>query len=309
MIGIATGWLARLAMGHSRDEIVSLTISIALALSTYRLAVLTDVSGPIAVVVAGLVLINGPPGGKQPAAWRKHLAGFWSMIDDLVNTLLFLLMGAEILTLDLTAFTRPAVLAAIPLAILARLISIAIPLAIWPMPPGEKSKMTITLTWVGLRGAVSIALVLTTPEGPYTSTFAAACYTVVIFTIIAQGLSTPLVLGLLYRSGIVPPARRGDCTAVATRCVGVPREGMTRRKARRTRTSPPAQCVFKPLCIPRSTCLRGKIVIPGTVDRAIRHLHRESEARCLAAPRSRSPHRARRRGQALEIPATLQLQD
>ena len=204
LIGIATGWLARLAMAHSRDEIVSLTISIALALSTYRLAVLTDVSGPIAVVVAGLVLINGPPGGKQPAAWRKHLAGFWSMIDDLVNTLLFLLMGAEILTLDLTAFTRPAVLAAIPLAILARLISIGIPLAIWPMPQGEKSRMTIALTWVGLRGAVSIALVLTAPEGPYTSTLAAACYTVVIFTIIAQGLSTPLVLGLLYRSGIVP---------------------------------------------------------------------------------------------------------
>lgn len=199
-IGAIAGFLARFAIERSRDEIVGLTLSIALALSTYRLAILFDVSGPIAVVVAGLVLVNASPKGQATAAWRQHLGAFWSLIDDLVNTLLFLLMGAEIFTLDLSAFVQVAVLGAIPLAILSRLVSIAVPLALWPVGKGEKARMAATLTWVGLRGAVSIALVLTIPPGPYEPTLAAACYAVVIFTIVIQGLSTPTVLGLLYKS-------------------------------------------------------------------------------------------------------------
>lgn len=198
-IGVIAGFVARFATERSRDDIVGLTISIALALSTYRLAVLFDVSGPIAVVVAGLVLVNASPRGQEPSAWRHRLAAFWSLIDDLVNTLLFLLMGAEIFTLDLTAFAQVAVLGAIPLAILSRLISIALPLALWPVDRPEKARMVATLTWVGLRGAVSIALVLTIPAGPYVPTLAAACYAVVVFTIVVQGLSTPAILGLLYK--------------------------------------------------------------------------------------------------------------
>ncbi|CAM5776335.1 sodium:proton antiporter [Labrys miyagiensis] len=197
-IGAVAGYAARLLMERSEDEIVRLTLSIALALSTYRLATLLHVSGPIAVVVAGLVLVNARPKVSRQTAWRPHLATFWSLVDDLVNTLLFLLMGAEIFTLDLAAFTQAIVLAAIPLAILSRLISIAIPVGLssrsWP----EKARMVSTLTWVGLRGAVSIALVLTIPEGPYGPTLAAACYAVVIFTIVVQGLSTPAVLRRVY---------------------------------------------------------------------------------------------------------------
>jgi CPA1 family monovalent cation:H+ antiporter len=198
LIGVALGSVARLAVAHGKDEVVALTISIALALSTYRLAVLLDVSGPIAVVVAGLVLVNGLREREGHVAWRPHLAGFWALIDDLVNTLLFLMMGAEILTLDLAAFVSAPVLVAIPLAILSRFVSVALPLLPSRLRAADKARMVATLTWVGLRGAVSIALVLTIPPDPYRPTLAAACYAVVIFTIVVQGLSTPLVLGRLY---------------------------------------------------------------------------------------------------------------
>jgi CPA1 family monovalent cation:H+ antiporter len=204
-IGLVAGFVARLVIERSLDEIVGLTISIALALSTYRLAVLVDVSGPIAVVVAGLVLVNASPKGQERSAWRERLATFWSLIDDLVNTLLFLLMGAEIFALDLTAFVQIAVIGAIPLAILSRLVSIALPLALWPVDRSEKGRMIAALTWVGLRGAMSIALVLTIPAGPYEPTLAAACYAVVIFTIVVQGLSTPAILGFLYKAGAADP--------------------------------------------------------------------------------------------------------
>src|SRR5262245_20197936 len=175
VIGAALGTLARLAIMRSHDEIVGLTISIALALSTYRLAIVFDVSGPIAVVVAGLVMINGSREAEKRAAWRHRLAGFWTLIDDLVNTLLFLLMGAELLTLDLASFASVSVLAAIPLAILSRFGSIALPLLPSRLKRADKLRMATTLTWVGLRGAVSIALVLTTPPDPYAKILAASC--------------------------------------------------------------------------------------------------------------------------------------
>jgi monovalent cation:H+ antiporter, CPA1 family len=197
-IGAIAGFLARLALRWSRDEIVSLTISIALALSTYRLAGVLGVSGPIAVVVAGLVLVSASGKDGQPARWREHLGLFWSLIDDLVNTLLFLLMGVELLALDLGAFAAAVVVAAVPLALVSRAASVALPLAFRPMAWRDKALTGATLTWVGLRGPVSVALVMVAPDGPYTATITAAAYAVVIATIVGQGLTTPFVLGRIY---------------------------------------------------------------------------------------------------------------
>jgi CPA1 family monovalent cation:H+ antiporter len=197
-IGAGAGLLARVALGWSRDAMVSVTVSLALALTAYRLAAGFEVSGPIAVVVAGLVLVS-PGGGKAGAdRWRERLGLFWSLIDNLLNSVLFLLMGAELLALDLKAFAQPAVLAAVPLALLARAVSVALPITLRPMPRRDKPRMIAALTWVGLRGPVSVALVLLAPDGPHTPTIAAATYAVVMVTIIVQGLLTPAVLGRLY---------------------------------------------------------------------------------------------------------------
>lgn len=203
-IGAAAGLLARGAMRLARDPVVLVTISIALALSAYRIAGWFEVSGPIAVVVAGLILANGFPAGAEAERRRDRLAQFWSLIDDLVNTLLFLLMGLEILSLELGAFAQGVVVAAIPLALLSRAVSVALPISLRPMPAAEKARMAAALTWVGLRGPVSVALVLIAPSGPHSATLAAAAYAVVIFTIVVQGLATPAVLRRLY--GAPPPS-------------------------------------------------------------------------------------------------------
>ena len=129
---------------------------------------------------------------------RERLVALWSVVEGLLNTLLFMLMGFEVLAMDLSAFMVIPVLAAIPLAFLSRFISVGAALSLLRFAPGNKLQATSLLTWVGLRGAVSVALVLTLPEGPYTNVLSAACYAVVIFTVVVQGLLTPRVVAALY---------------------------------------------------------------------------------------------------------------
>jgi CPA1 family monovalent cation:H+ antiporter len=128
------------------------------------------------------------------------------LVDDLVNTLLFLLMGFQILDLDLGSFEVAPVIAAIPLALVSRFVSVVVPVAVLPLGVRDKGKAIAALTWLGLRGAVSIALVLTIPPGPYQAVLSAACYGVVIFTIVVQGLLTPHVITALYKNASATPA-------------------------------------------------------------------------------------------------------
>ncbi len=197
-LGTIAGYVALLAMGRIRDEKLALTISLALALSTYRLAVAFGVSGPIAVVVSGIVLANQPAESFALIDLRSRLVAFWSLIDDLLNTWLFILMGFEILTLDAGRSVILPLLLAIPLALAARLVSVCALVPLLPRGSPRKSRAIAALTWLGLRGGISIALVLTLPPTPYQSALSAVCYAVVIFTIVVQGLLAPRVLDALY---------------------------------------------------------------------------------------------------------------
>ncbi len=197
-LGVIAGYLAHLAMRRIRDENLVLTISLALALSTYRLAVAFGVSGPIAVVVSGIVLANQPAENFALADLRAKLVAFWSLVDDLLNTWLFILMGFEILTIDASRAVILPLLLAIPLAFAARLISVCALVPLLPRGSPQKMRAIAALTWLGLRGGISIALVLTLPPTPYQAGLSAVCYGVVIFTIVVQGLLTPRVLDALY---------------------------------------------------------------------------------------------------------------
>jgi CPA1 family monovalent cation:H+ antiporter len=197
-LGVIAGYVAVLAMGRIGDDNLVLTISLALALSTYRLAVALGVSGPIAVVVSGIVLANQPAENFALADMRAKLVAFWSLVDDLLNTWLFILMGFEILTLDASRRLLLPLLLAIPLAFAARFVSVCALLPLLPRGSPRKSRAIAALTWLGLRGGISIALVLTLPPTPYQAGLSAVCYGVVIFTIIVQGLLTPRVLDALY---------------------------------------------------------------------------------------------------------------
>jgi CPA1 family monovalent cation:H+ antiporter len=204
-LGAAAGYLTYRVIRFSQDSSLALTISLALALSTYRGAVALEVSGPIAVVTAGLVLAYALAG--QPAAerWRTTLFTFWSLVDDLLNTFLYMLIGFLILAIDLTWQGCEAVLLAVPLALLARLASVGGPMMLLDLRVPGTARAVGVLTWAGLRGGVSIALALLLPETPYRSLLLTICFGVVIFTVVVQGLLLPRVISAFYGSQL-PPA-------------------------------------------------------------------------------------------------------
>ncbi len=203
-LGAACGWIASLAMRRANEPAVGLLISLALVLVTYRLAEALGVSGPIGVVAAGLVVGGHVPaftaaeaGGSAQAP--SELTAFWSLVDELLNALLFLLMGFEVLAVDPAAIHVVPVLLAIPLALLARLASVAAPLLIGGRREnGTPGRGIALLTWAGLRGGVSVALALNLPPTPWRDQLLAICYGVVLFTVVVQGLSMPIVVRLLY---------------------------------------------------------------------------------------------------------------
>lgn len=202
VLGLGAGLLGVAALKRTQDATLAVTISLALVLGTYRAAAWLDLSGPIAVVVAGLVFFNRRPVGNSapPPGQAAPLKAFWSLTDDLVNTLLFLLMGFEFLAVPLGMDHLLPMLAAIPLALVVRAASVTLPVLFERAPAGGRWPAIGVLTWTGLRGGISLALVLGLPEGPYRDALASVCYAVVVFTVVVQGLTTPAVIRRLYRA-------------------------------------------------------------------------------------------------------------
>ncbi len=198
LIGLAFGWLAARLLGLVHEHGLQLLISMALVLGCYRLALVFDLSGPIAVVAAGLCV--GAPShrsGLSPDT-RAVLVGFWSPLNQILNAMLFLFMGLHILGLIVTSDALWPVIFAVPLAIISRFVSVAVPIAFIRESLREKFAGTVVLTWAGMRGGISIALALTLPDSPWSTALLVATYAVVVFTIVAQGLTFARVLRAAY---------------------------------------------------------------------------------------------------------------
>jgi monovalent cation:H+ antiporter, CPA1 family len=112
--------------------------------------------------------------------------------------MLFLLIGLELITMDFRHISVFPILASIPLALIARLISVGIPISVLRFHNVASFKAIAVLTWAGLRGGVSVALALTLPNSPYRDQLLTVCYVVVVFTVIVQGLTIPRVIGLVF---------------------------------------------------------------------------------------------------------------
>jgi len=197
-IGLATGGVAAFLIRRIDDEGLQLTISLALGLGSYRLAGLAETSGPIAAVVAGLSVASLSPQFAPDGATRSNLVGFWSLLDQLFNSMLFLLMGLEILALRIEPITILLMALTIPLALLARAISVAAPALITRESLRDKARGIAVLTWAGLRGGISLALALALPPSPWRTTLLAIVYAVVVFTIVVQGLTMPRLLRRVF---------------------------------------------------------------------------------------------------------------
>ncbi len=193
VLGLLTGYVVYRMISRVDETSLEVMLSLALATGTYAVAQRLGTSGPIAVVVAGLVLGSRGASRGMSERTRRYVFGFWEVIDYALNSMLFLLIGLEVLVLQFDRAMAPIALLAVPLALAARFISVAGAVAAlgWfvRFPPGTVS----VLTWGGLRGGISIALALSLPETPFRPGLLAATYAVAIFTILVQGSTLGLV--------------------------------------------------------------------------------------------------------------------
>ncbi|OYV39317.1 MAG: sodium:proton antiporter [Rhodospirillales bacterium 20-64-7] len=203
LIGGVIGWLAVQLMRLIDDPHLELIISLALATGTFSLAVALNVSGPIAVVVAGLTLGSRRSRSAMTDDGHHELMLFWSLIDEILNMLLFLLIGFEVLALAFKLSFAFDVLLAIPFSLIVRGASVfvsTLPIQIRNRIRGGGGRRgaLAVLTWGGLRGGISVALALGMPDSPSRPALLAVCYGVVVFTIVVQGLTIERVARIFY---------------------------------------------------------------------------------------------------------------
>lgn len=187
--GLLIGWIAYRLLKSVDNYRVEVMLTLALVMGGYALASAIHVSAPIAIVVAGLFTGNHGRQFAMSEITRQSVDSFWELIDEILNALLFVLIGLEILVLAFTRDLMIAGLLAIPAILFARWISVSAPVSLirrWrEFAPGTIRIMT----WGGLRGGISVALALSLPASREREIVLAVTYIIVIFSIVVQGLS------------------------------------------------------------------------------------------------------------------------
>jgi CPA1 family monovalent cation:H+ antiporter len=168
---------------------VEILMTLALVMGLYGLANALHTSGPIAVVVAGLLIGNHARELAMSPKTREYLDTFWELLDELLNAVLFVLIGLEVLVLSFDVRYVEAGLVAIPIVLLARYLSIGLPVRIFRLINPFSRRGTLIMTWGGLRGGVSVALALSLPPGRARDAIVLITYVVVVFSILVQGLT------------------------------------------------------------------------------------------------------------------------
>jgi len=189
VLGMVGGMVAFWAMRQIDEHNIEVLITLALVMVIYAIAIRLHLSGPIAVVIAGLFIGNHGAKFAMSNNTRKHVFQFWELIDEILNSVLFLLVGLEVLVISRDLSYLPVALMAIPVALLARNISVAIPIKLLSIREKFERGSISILTWGGLRGGISVALALSLPDVPEKPGILAATYAVVVFSIIVQGLT------------------------------------------------------------------------------------------------------------------------
>ncbi len=203
VLGLAVGWLAYCAMQSIDEYNIEVMLSLAVVMGGYALAHALHVSGPVAMAVAGVVIGNHGVKHAMSETTRDYLLKFWSLIDEILNAVLFLLIGLVVVTIPFDPRMLAVGFAAVPLALAARAVSVMAPLA------GLRPFLSLgrlapaTLIWGGLRGGISVALALSLPQGPSSSVALSAAYVIVLFSVIVQGGTIGWLLERLSPKGMV----------------------------------------------------------------------------------------------------------
>jgi len=197
--GMILGFITHKLMQNSDDHKMAILITLAVVTGGYSLALAIHISGPLAMVVAGIFVGNKVRNGSKKGEMDDALKIFWEVIDELLNAILFLLVGFELLAINITDYRLLAVVFAIPLVLLVRLITVAVPMKFIQLKGNRDPYLISILTWGGLRGGLAVALALSLPPSEYRDLIMAMTYGVVIFAVIVQGLTIKPLTSLARR--------------------------------------------------------------------------------------------------------------
>ncbi len=199
LLGIILGWLVFRVMRLIDDYPLEVLLTLGLALGGYELAIYLHVSGPIFAVCAGLLIGDVGTRHGMSEETRAYVDGFWRLIDEILNAVLFLMIGFEVFAVSfgLDSLTSGAI--AIVLALFARFMAVAVPITILQPFRSFSGGVIPIMTWGGLKGGISVALALSLPRGEWTTLILTSTYMVVVFSIIIQGLTVGRLAAKLGR--------------------------------------------------------------------------------------------------------------
>jgi len=189
LLGLVLGGLAYTMLRRVDNYQVEVLITLALVMGGYTLAGALHWSGPIVMVVAGLLIGNHGRRLAMSDRTREHLDTFWELVDEILNAVLFVLIGMEVLVLSFEFSSWLAAVFIIPLVLLSRLVCVGIPVSIMRTRRTFSPNAVKIMTWGGLRGGISVALALSLPLGAERDILLVVTYAVVIFSIVVQGLT------------------------------------------------------------------------------------------------------------------------
>ena len=208
-LGLAAGIVTYRMLKRVDNYQVEILLTLALAMGLYSLADALHLSAPIAVVVAGLFVGNRGRAFAMTEKTREHVDAFWELVDDIVNVVLFLLIGLEILVLPIERGWLVAGVLAIPIVLAARWLSVAGIIGPLSRVTAQSKGAIAILTWGGLRGGISVAMALSVPENPSRSLVLTLTYFVVVFSILVQGLTVGRVIRMTSGPTTAPQSSPG----------------------------------------------------------------------------------------------------
>lgn len=200
VLGAVTGWIAYRLMRSIDDFQTVVLLSLTLVMSISAIGSALHVSVPLAVVAAGL-LVGSHPVSKDPdSPINDYLGRIWKVLDDLLNTMLFVLIGLQLVSIKINNSYLLIGAVGIVILLLARALSIILPVMLLKRTLHLRYNSITILTWGGLRGGISVALALSLPESPYRPIILGGSFVIVVFSVMVQGLTLNKLVNRLLGS-------------------------------------------------------------------------------------------------------------